>query len=467
MHHRLRRRALVAAALAGLAAGAARAQDAPISLGQAVVRSSRACSTARWRSGRSTTRPTSSGGRPSPTGSTPSAGSRSVRCRRDEAGAPPAARGAMGGARACGDGLYADPFLALEPGRHTAVIKRLDADREGRFLVTASDDKTVRVWAAGDGRCCAPCACRPAPATSARPSPPQSRPTAPWSPPAGGRRRPERRKASTCSSGRAGGCCAGSAGCRTASSISPSRPTGPGSPRRSAGRQGCAPDRPRGGPGGGGGRGLRRRSYGGGVRRRGPARDHGLDGKVRLYGPGLRLLRAAEVPGGKRPYGIAFSSDGGLAVGYEDATAVDVLDAGTLGRLLAADTNGVRRRQLSSVAWSAGGGSLYAGGAGSGGDSACAGGRTAGGYAPRHGRGQDTVMALRGLPDGRLAFAATEPRLGLLGADGAGLERGAGHRRLPRPVGGLRGLGGRDAGRLRVRVRRRGAGLVLGGRSAG
>jgi WD40 repeat protein len=53
---------------------------------------------------------------------------------------------------ATGDGLYTDPFLVLDPGRHTAIIRRLDADREGRFLVTASDDKTVRVWAAADGR---------------------------------------------------------------------------------------------------------------------------------------------------------------------------------------------------------------------------------------------------------------------------------------------------------------------------
>ena len=41
MCHRLGRRALVAAALAGLVAGAARAQDAPITLGQAVGRLAR------------------------------------------------------------------------------------------------------------------------------------------------------------------------------------------------------------------------------------------------------------------------------------------------------------------------------------------------------------------------------------------------------------------------------------------
>src|SRR3954454_14546359 len=59
---------------------------------------------------------------------------------------------AAGQAMAADDGLYTDPFLVLEPGRHTAAIVRLDADRDGRFLVTASADKTVRVWAAEDGR---------------------------------------------------------------------------------------------------------------------------------------------------------------------------------------------------------------------------------------------------------------------------------------------------------------------------
>jgi hypothetical protein len=41
-------------------------------------------------------------------------------------------------AHAADDGLYPDPVLVLDPGRHTAIIHRLDADREGRFLVTAS-----------------------------------------------------------------------------------------------------------------------------------------------------------------------------------------------------------------------------------------------------------------------------------------------------------------------------------------
>jgi Tol biopolymer transport system component len=53
---------------------------------------------------------------------------------------------------AVADGLPSEPQLRLDPGGHTAIIRRIDADAAGRFLVTGSDDKTVRVWAAEDGR---------------------------------------------------------------------------------------------------------------------------------------------------------------------------------------------------------------------------------------------------------------------------------------------------------------------------
>ena len=49
-------------------------------------------------------------------------------------------------------GLYDRPVLVLDPGMHTAPIRRADVDRAGRFAVTASDDKTVRVWSLADGR---------------------------------------------------------------------------------------------------------------------------------------------------------------------------------------------------------------------------------------------------------------------------------------------------------------------------
>ena len=42
--------------------------------------------------------------------------------------------------------LPSEPLLRREIGMHTDTIRRLDLDRKGEWLVTASDDKTVRLW---------------------------------------------------------------------------------------------------------------------------------------------------------------------------------------------------------------------------------------------------------------------------------------------------------------------------------
>ena len=42
--------------------------------------------------------------------------------------------------------LSQSPVLRLEMGMHTATIARIATDAQNRFLVTASDDKTARVW---------------------------------------------------------------------------------------------------------------------------------------------------------------------------------------------------------------------------------------------------------------------------------------------------------------------------------
>src|SRR5438046_1356311 len=40
------------------------------------------------------------------------------------------------------------PILRIEAGMHTATIRRISADRAGRLVLTASDDKTARLWSA-------------------------------------------------------------------------------------------------------------------------------------------------------------------------------------------------------------------------------------------------------------------------------------------------------------------------------
>ena len=57
----------------------------------------------------------------------------------------PAVAGAAGGP-------LSEPVLRLEPGMHTAMINRIDVDAAQRFVVSASDDKTVRVWALPTGQ---------------------------------------------------------------------------------------------------------------------------------------------------------------------------------------------------------------------------------------------------------------------------------------------------------------------------
>ena len=51
-----------------------------------------------------------------------------------------------------GTDLYDRPVLAIDPGMHIGSIWTQAVDAGGRFAVTGSDDRTVRIWSIADGK---------------------------------------------------------------------------------------------------------------------------------------------------------------------------------------------------------------------------------------------------------------------------------------------------------------------------
>lgn len=90
-----------------------------------------------------------------------------------------------------------------------------------------------------------------------------------------------------------------------------------------------------------------------------------LDGYVRLYDDEFQLIgRVRTGLAGQRPFGARLSPDGEkIAVGFHDAAAVSVLSARDLSLLYSAHFTELRDQvNLTTVAWSADGTALYAGG---------------------------------------------------------------------------------------------------------
>ena len=168
------------------------------------------------------------------------------------------------------------------------------------------------------------------------------------------------------------------------------------------------------------------------------------DGYIRLYEvsdqdiQALRLIAKENGRGGKQPVTIKFSpssSSAGLittryfrniAVGYEDTRKVDVYAAGTSGNDRLAyryspDTTGVSNGNLMRVGWSADGRNLYAGGMyginnvrqlrkwdreGSG------------AYQDIPSGAGNTIVGILPLSDGRVAFGAADPAFGIIDGNG-------------------------------------------------
>lgn len=87
------------------------------------------------------------------------------------------------------------------------------------------------------------------------------------------------------------------------------------------------------------------------------------DGYLRLYSRDFRLIAKEKAPGGSQASSVSFSPDGQkIAVGFSDSTKVDVLSGHNLLYLYSPDTVWIDVGNISKVSWSADGDILYGGG---------------------------------------------------------------------------------------------------------
>ncbi len=147
----------------------------------------------------------------------------------------------------------------------------------------------------------------------------------------------------------------------------------------------------------------------------------GDDATLRRYSRTFKREAKVTTPGGKEPYSVAVHPSGKtVAVGHDDNKAVEIYDAGTLKLLHSPNVDGVERGNISSVAWSKDGQTLWAAGTFSvnsirqaltwGGE-----GRAAGVMIPAI--TENTVRQIIPCRDG-IALATGDPSFGILDATG-------------------------------------------------
>lgn len=163
-------------------------------------------------------------------------------------------------------------------------------------------------------------------------------------------------------------------------------------------------------------RDYRAETYGASFDKRGRVVTASYDGLLRLYGRDFRLLAQAPVPEGKRPFSVSLTSNGSkIAVGYENSAQVDIFSGDDLRYLASPDTRDPEKGYLNIVSWSADGETLYAGGQ----------------YRQGHshpirkwmkqGQGQardlpaaaNTILRIVPLTTGGIAYAAADPAFGI------------------------------------------------------
>jgi WD40 repeat protein len=159
------------------------------------------------------------------------------------------------------------------------------------------------------------------------------------------------------------------------------------------------------------------------VRRDGAIAATAMDGIVRLYDPSLKIIvRRALTDSGKQAASVRFSPDGSLlAVGFLDTPTLSVLDSRDLSvRFRPATGVASSQKNLSSVAWSSDGDYLYAGGdsAGPGLNPLYRWSNGGWGKAEAIPLAKNRIAEIRQMGGGAIAFAAEDPGIGVVAADG-------------------------------------------------
>jgi WD40 repeat protein len=144
------------------------------------------------------------------------------------------------------------------------------------------------------------------------------------------------------------------------------------------------------------------------------------DGFIRLYGSNLELVKKQVAPGGSRPRSVRFSPDGRwVAVGSDDSHKIGVLSATDLAFRYALEAPSIGTGSLGNVAWSSDGRLVYGGGQyKTRGELPVFSWPAGGGSEPAVlARTTDTILDLRAMSGGRLLVASALPELGLADKD--------------------------------------------------
>jgi WD40 repeat protein len=320
-------------------------------------------------------------------------------------------------------GLYDQPVLALDPGMHTAMISSADVSATGAYTVTGSEDNTVRLWDAQKGRLLRTIRLPQGPGHVGKVYAVAISPDGALVAAGGqttGAGQPEHIYLFTRDTG---------ALVRRLTGLPYSvshlvfSPTGRylaatlGDTHglrvydRDAEWREVARDTPYGDD-----------SSGAAFATDGRLATTSMDGTLRLYDRAFRRVATLQTTDGTQPARITFTPGGDrLAVGYADTAAVSLVDGRTLTPLLAPDTRGLDNGDLVSVAWSADGAMLYAGGSYGLTVTRPVVAWSQGGAGPRRelAAGTNVIMSLRPLPDGGLLVGAADPWLAVLDAAGA------------------------------------------------